>query len=73
MTVRANFVAMKEAVATSLPAAFVNALRTALPPEALSFADEDRAHYGHDETEDLRFPPDVVVRARSTADVAATL
>nr|MBP7515900.1 FAD-binding oxidoreductase [Flavobacteriales bacterium] len=34
---------------------------------------EDRDRYGHDETEDLRFPPDVVVRARNTAEVAATI
>lgn len=31
--------------------------------------DESRQHYGHDYTEDLSFPPDVVVKPGSTAEV----
>jgi len=34
---------------------------------------EKRAAYGHDETEDLQFPPEVVVKARSTEEVAGVL
>jgi glycolate oxidase len=68
-----NFAAMPETRTIGLPTAFLPALRAVLPVDALLFAEEDRSHYGHDETEDLRFPPDVVVRARSTAEVAAVM
>ncbi|MEZ4807766.1 MAG: FAD-linked oxidase C-terminal domain-containing protein [Flavobacteriales bacterium] len=40
---------------------------------AVSVEDEHRLAYGHDETEDLVMPPDVVVRPRSTAEVAAVM
>jgi glycolate oxidase len=46
------------------------ALRTALTEGDLLEAQAEREHYGHDETEDLRFPPDVVVRPRTTEEVA---
>jgi glycolate oxidase len=35
--------------------------------------DESLRHYGHDETEDLVFPPSVVMRPRTTAEVSAIL
>ena len=35
--------------------------------------DEQRVHYGHDETEDLSFPPEMVVRPKSTDEVAAIM
>lgn len=56
-----------------LPEGFIAALEAALPPGTVSVDEEVRAHYAHDETEDLRFPPDVVVRPRSTAEVAAVV
>ncbi|MFN8864708.1 MAG: FAD-binding oxidoreductase [Flavobacteriales bacterium] len=34
---------------------------------------ESRQHYGHDETEDLNFPPDVVLRPGSVEEVSAIL
>ncbi len=34
---------------------------------------EERERYGHDETEDLVHPPEVVVRATSTAEVSAVM
>ncbi len=34
---------------------------------------EDRLHYGHDETEDLNFPPDVVLKPSSTAEVSEVM
>ncbi|MEO8067119.1 MAG: FAD-linked oxidase C-terminal domain-containing protein [Flavobacteriales bacterium] len=34
---------------------------------------EKRAHYGHDETEDLKFPPEAVVRPNTAEEVAAVL
>lgn len=35
--------------------------------------DETRNHYGHDETEDLVFPPQVVVKPASAAEISAIL
>lgn len=56
-----------------LSPAFLAALNQALPAGAVLAGQEDRDNYGHDETEDLLFPPDVVVRARNTAEVAAVV
>ena len=60
---------MPTAVSTDL----LNGLRSALPPDSLYTGAEQRAHYGHDETEDLNYPPDVVVRPRTTAEVATVV
>lgn len=49
----------------------LDALRKALTEGDLSTADDMRKQYGHDETEDLQFPPEVVVRPRTTDEVAA--
>ncbi|MFT3885133.1 MAG: FAD-linked oxidase C-terminal domain-containing protein [Flavobacteriales bacterium] len=54
-----------------LPEGFLTALEAALPPGTVLVDDDACAHYAHDETEDLRYPPDVVVRPRSTAEVQA--
>lgn len=64
---------MAERKHAPLGEAFLRELKAALPAEAWSLAAEDLERYGHDETEDLRFPPDVVVRARTTAEVAAAV
>ena len=45
-------------------------LRAALSSGDLLLGRDDLLHYGHDETEDLVHPPDVVVRPRSTEEVA---
>ncbi len=49
------------------------ALQDLLPADAVLLEEERRLHYGHDETEDLSFPPQVVVRPRTTAEVAAVV
>lgn len=41
-----------------------------LGPEHVLLDQESRVHYGHDETEDLVFPPDVVLRPENTGQVA---
>ena len=51
----------------------LNALRNVLPSDAVFAEEEHRQAYGHDETEDLTHPPDVVVRPRTTEEVAAVL
>ncbi len=56
-----------------LPPGFLEALRHALPSDVVFTGEEERLRYGHDETEDLSFPPEVVVRPRTTAEVVATV
>lgn len=48
----------------------LSALRAALDHGDLLSSREDVLHYGHDETEDLVHPPEVVVRPRTTDEVA---
>lgn len=49
---------------------FMQALRSLLPADAILTGEEDRIRYGHDETEDLSHPPQVVVRPRNTQEVS---
>lgn len=51
----------------------VSQLRDALGEDVLSADPETRLAYGHDETEDLSFPPMLVARPRTTAEVAAVV
>ncbi|MFN6116601.1 MAG: FAD-binding oxidoreductase [Flavobacteriales bacterium] len=53
--------------------AFIERLRHAIGNGDVLVSQEDLEHYGHDETEDLVHPPEVVVRATSTAEVAAVV
>lgn len=55
---------------TQVPAGVRVELAAALDAGGLLFSEEDRAHYGHDETEDLVFMPDVVARPLTTEQVA---
>ncbi|MBL7940820.1 MAG: FAD-binding protein [Flavobacteriales bacterium] len=48
----------------------IAALRACLEGGELLTGPDDLADYGHDETEDLVHPPEVVVRPRTTAEVA---
>ncbi len=56
-----------------VPGTVVEALMRALGVESVHTGQEERARYGHDETESLSFPPAVVVRPKSTAQVAAVV
>jgi glycolate oxidase len=51
----------------------IEALVQALGKEQVLVSEEDRDRYGHDETEDLRHPPEVVVRPLTTEQVAAVV
>lgn len=51
-------------------ASFVASLRALLGPDRVLIDREALDHYGHDETEDLRHPPEVVVKPHTTAEVA---
>lgn len=50
--------------------AVLAALRSAMDQGDLLTHEDDLRHYGHDETEDLVHPPEVVVRPRSTEEVS---
>jgi glycolate oxidase len=58
---------------TPLTDAFLVDLRTLLQPADLLMGPEDLERFCHDETEDLRFPPQVVVQPRTTEQVAAVV
>ncbi|HRP00624.1 MAG TPA: FAD-binding oxidoreductase, partial [Flavobacteriales bacterium] len=53
--------------------AFITRLRAVVTNGDVLVGEEDRRAYGQDETEDLVHPPEVVVRATSTAEVAAVV
>ncbi|HEU4393966.1 MAG TPA: FAD-binding oxidoreductase, partial [Planctomycetota bacterium] len=53
--------------------AALEALRAACGPAFVITSVEERERYGSDETEDLWFDPEVVVRPRTTAEVAAVM
>jgi glycolate oxidase len=59
--------------ATAITPAFLDALRAAIAGDHVHVDEERRVAYGHDETEDLSYPPDVVVRPRTTEEVAAVV
>jgi glycolate oxidase len=51
----------------------ITRLRAVVTNGDVLLSEEDRQAYGQDETEDLVHPPEVVVRATSTAEVAAVV
>jgi glycolate oxidase len=53
--------------------AFVKALQAVVSTGDVWVGKDERERYGHDETEDLVHPPEVVVRATSTAEVSAVV
>ncbi len=56
-----------------VPAAVEQALTAVLGADGVLKSEEDRTHYGHDETEALSYPPALVVRPRSTQQVAEVM
>lgn len=56
-----------------VPAGVRAALEAVLDRDGLLVDQEHRNHYGHDETENLRYPPSVVVRPVSTWQVASVV
>lgn len=56
-----------------VPDEVVRRLRAVLDDAGLSIELADREHYGHDETESLRFPPAVVVRPLTTEQVSEVM
>lgn len=51
----------------------ISALRSIVGQQHIFLDDETRRHYGHDETEDYNFPPAVVVKPGTTAEVSAIM
>lgn len=56
-----------------VPVAVERALAEVLGADGILKSAEDRAHYGHDETEALSFPPALVVRPRTTQQVSEVM
>lgn len=56
-----------------VPESAYAALMAVLGPDGLSRTEDARLAYGHDETEDLSYPPAVVARPLTTAQVAETV
>ena len=56
-----------------VPANVRAALEAVLDRAGFLVDEEQRKHYGHDETENLQYPPSVVVRPTSTEQVAAVV
>ncbi|MCL4283063.1 MAG: FAD-binding protein [Flavobacteriales bacterium] len=56
-----------------LPEDFRHRLEAILPGQQVLAGQEDMDRYGHDETEDLRFPPQLVALPRTTEEVAAVV
>lgn len=56
-----------------LDAKILDELLHALGADVLSVKEQDRQHYGHDETEDLSYPPDAVIRPRTTEQVSRVM
>jgi len=56
-----------------VPANVRAALEAVLDCDGFLVDEEQRKHYGHDETENLQYPPSVVVRPTSTEQVAAVV
>lgn len=56
-----------------LPSSFLARLREAVGSDHVHTDMERRTAYGHDETEDLNHPPQVVVRPCNTSEVAAVM
>jgi len=65
--------AMQHSENRALPEGFADALRKVVAGDAVSTDPEVLGRYGHDETEDLIFPPQAVVRPRNTQEVAAVV
>ncbi|HQV53391.1 MAG: FAD-binding protein [Flavobacteriales bacterium] len=52
---------------------FLSGLSTILKSDGILVGKDELLHYGHDETEDLSYPPEVVVRPDTTNEVAAVV
>jgi glycolate oxidase len=51
----------------------IRIFRNIVGDEFVHTDEEQRLNYGHDETEDLSFPPEIVIRPQSTQEVAAVM
>lgn len=58
---------------TILSKEIITALQAIVSPSYLFLDDETRALYGHDETEDYNFPPAVVIKPGTVAEVSAIM
>lgn len=57
----------------SVSHSIIDSLKTILGKEFVFYDVESLQHYGHDETEDLHFEPEVVVKPRTAEEISAIL
>jgi len=67
------FVAMTQHSYRALTADEITYFQSVLGNDKVFSDNESRAHYGHDETEDLQFPPAVVLKPHTVEEVSAIL
>ncbi len=61
------------AIQGKLTTAIIEQLRQIVGADFILLDDESLTNYGHDETEHLSFPPEVVVRPRTTEEISAIM
>jgi len=57
----------------NLSAHHIDSFKKIIGEKFVLFDEESLSNYGHDETEDLHFPPEVVVRPRTTEEISKIL
>ena len=57
----------------TLTAQHINQLKNIVGESFVFFDEENLNHYGHDETEKLQYNPEVVVKPRTTAEIASIM
>jgi glycolate oxidase len=70
---RINKHGMQTNVNTGVTAEIINALQEIVGENYVLYDGETLDHYGHDETENLRYLPDVVVKPRTTEEISAIM
>ncbi|MFM9909908.1 MAG: FAD-binding oxidoreductase [Chitinophagaceae bacterium] len=64
---------MEQLLASKVTADRINEFRAIVGDSFILIDEESLTHYGHDETEQLQFPPDVVLRPRQADEISAIL
>src|SRR5687768_3809501 len=64
---------METAAKGTLTTAIVDQFRNIVGNDFVLIDEESRAKYGHDETEHLLYPPEVVLRPRTTEEISQVM
>src|SRR4029079_1497589 len=64
---------METTIASRLNAQHIEEFKKILGEKYVLLDEESLHHYSHDETEDLHFPPDIVLKPRNAEEISAIL